>query len=198
MKIYLLSASFILTACSSLPPAITDPPAVDISYSQVIANPGNYKNAPIRWGGTIVEVENEPSFSAIQILSFPLGSEGYPNTSGANQGRFVIKSPEFLDPAVYTKNSAITVAGIVEGDTERTIGKKTLRLPLVTAKQIHIWQEQNYSRFQSGFSGFGYGGSMGYPYGGGYYGYGPFYPGAYYGPYYRGGGYFGPGFHHRR
>jgi outer membrane lipoprotein len=195
MKYYLLITCFALVACSSLPPAIQDPPAVDISYPQVIGNIGSYKNAPVRWGGTIVEVENEPTFSAIQVLSYPLTSHGHPDTSSAHQGRFVIKSAEFLDPAVYTKNTAITVAGTLEGDTERTIDKKTLRLPLVAAKQVYLWQERDYSNFRGGYpyGGFGYGGYGGYPYGyGGFYGYGPYHPGAFYNysPYFRGGGYY--------
>lgn len=193
MKNYLLFACFLLTACTSLPPAIEDPPAYDLSYHEAIMNIAKYKNAPVRWGGTIIEVENEASFSAIQVLSYPLGNHGYPDTNEANQGRFVIKSATFLDPAVYTKNTAITIAGSIAGDTERTIGKKTLRLPLVTATQIYLWQEQDYSHFQSGYGGYGYGG-FGYPYGG-FYGYGPYYPGAFYGysPYFRGGGYYGGG-----
>jgi outer membrane lipoprotein len=184
MKNYLLIAYFVLTGCSNLPPAIEDPPAFDLTYQQAITNIKQFKNAPVRWGGTIIEVENEPSFSAIQILSYPLGSYGRPDLDESHQGRFVIKSPEFLDPAVYTKNTAITVAGTLEGDTERTIDKKTLRLPLVTAKYIHLWQEQDYARYYGGYGGFGYGGYGGfYPYGG--FGYNPYYwGGSYYQPYY--------------
>jgi outer membrane lipoprotein len=185
LKTYSITACFILTACSNLPPAIEDPPAIDLSYQQVISNINGYKNAPVRWGGTIVEVENEPAFSAIQILLYPLGGYGRPDTDEPNQGRFVIKSPEFLDPAVYTKNTAITVAGTVEGDTERTIGKKTIRLPLLAVKQIHLWQEDQFRSYggYGGYGGFGYGGSGFYPYGG-YYGYSPFTWGGYYQPYY--------------
>ena len=190
MKNYLLITCLLLGACSNLPPAIEDPPAYDLSYQEALLNIAKYKNAPVRWGGTIIEVENEPSFSAIQVMLYPLGSYGYPDTDEANQGRFVIKSPEFLDPAVYTKNTAITVAGTLEGDTERIIGKKTMRLPLVAAKQIHLWQEQNYPRNYGygGYGGFGYGGGFGYPYGGFY---GP-------NPYYWGGGYYRPYYFHNR
>ena len=183
MKNYLLITCFILTACSNLPPAIKDPPAFDLGYQQALANLGNYKNAPVRWGGTIVEVENEPSFSAIQILLYPLGSYARPDLDEPHQGRFVIKSTEFLDPAVYTKDTAITVAGTLEGDTERTIGKKTLRLPLVAAKHIHLWQKRDYVPY---YGGYGYGGY--YPYGG-FYGYNPYYWGGYNQPYF---------FHHHR
>jgi outer membrane lipoprotein len=70
MKYYFFIASLLLSACSNLPPAIEDPPAYDLSYQEAALNITKYKNAPVRWGGTIVEVENEPSFSAIQILFY--------------------------------------------------------------------------------------------------------------------------------
>ena len=179
---FLFFTCFLLVACSNLPPAIEDPPAYDLSYQEVIPNIAKFKNAPMRWGGTIVEVENEPSFSAIQILLYPLGSHGRPDLDEPNQGRFVAKSPEFLDPAVYKKDTSITVAGVIEGDTERKVGNKLLRLPLVAAKQIHLWPEPYYyNNYYGGYGGFGYGG-FGYPYGG-FYGYYPYYWGGYYRPY---------------
>ena len=200
MKTYLLIGYLFLAACSHLPPAIEDPPAYDLSYQEAIANTVKYKNAPVRWGGTIVEVENEASYSAIQILLYPLGSYGRPDLDEPSQGRFVVKSTGVLDPAIYKKEALITVAGLLEGDTERSIGNKALRLPLVAAKQIYLWPEQNYGRYYGGYGGFGYGSGFGYPYGG-FYGYGPYYPGAFYGysPYFRGGGYYQPygGGYHR-
>ena len=131
MKNYLLIVFLLLAGCSNLPPTIKDPPLYDLSYQEAVGNTAKFKNAPVRWGGTIVQVENEPGFSAIQVLAYPLGSYGQPDLDEPNQGRFVFKSLEFLDPAIYKKDSSITVAGNLEGDTERTVGNKTLRIPLV-------------------------------------------------------------------
>ncbi len=195
MKYFLLIASLVLTACSSLPPAIKDPPAFDLSYQEAVTNLAKYKNAPIRWGGKIVEVENEPTYSAIQILVLPLSRRGQPDIDQVGQGRFVIQSTNFMDPAVYKKDTAVTIAGTIAGDTERKIGNKPVRLPLVSATNIYLWQDSDYARGYGGFGyGFGYGGGYGgFPYGG-FYGYDPYYPGAFYGysPYFRGGGYYSP------
>jgi outer membrane lipoprotein len=184
MKTYLPLAFLLLAACSNLPPAIEDPPAYDLGYQEAAINTAKFKNAPVRWGGTIVEVENEANFSALQILSFPLSNSGRPGLDKQSQGRFVIKSPGFLDPAVYTKNKPITVAGNLQGSTERKIGNKTLQLPLVSANHIHLWEEVDYYPYYPypyyGGSGFGYGGF--YPYGG--FGYYPYYWGGAYRPYY--------------
>lgn len=163
----LLLINFLLmAACSHLPETIENPPLYDISYEQAIQNPSNLKNSPIRWGGVIVDVENEQNASLVQILFYPLNGSGRPVIEGANPGRFVIKTAQFLDPAIYTKNTQITVAGTLNGVIERTIGKKNLQLPLVSASTIHLWPPQlDNSQFQGGYgygfppNGFGF-----YPY----------------------------------
>ena len=172
MKRYLLVICLLLAACTNLPKAIKDPPLYDISYTQVIQDIAKYKNAPVRWGGIIIDVENEQNFTRVQVLYYPLDSDGRPRTDQPNEGRFLFKTPEFLDPAVYNKNSEITVAGTLIGDIEHTIGKKVMRLPLIASTTIYQWPAYRYSNYYEGF-GYGYN-----PYYGGY----PYYWGNYYWP----------------
>ena len=171
----------LLSACSNLPPAIEDAPLYDISYSQATRNIAQYKAAPVRWGGVVIDVENEQNYSLVQVLYYPLKSYGRPQLDKANEGRFLIKSAEFLDPAVYTKDTEITVAGTLNGDVERKVGNKTLRLPLISSTVIYLWPVYVPGNYY-GYGGYGYGGfGYGYPYYG-YYGY-PYYWGGYFGPY---------------
>lgn len=185
MKKILLFAVFLLTACSHLPPAIENPPAYDLGYYEALANTKKFNNSLVRWGGLIVEVENETNFSALQVLSYPLNSSGRPGLDDKSQGRFVVKSPGFLDPAVYTKNKPITIAGNLQGLTERKVGNKNLLIPLISANHIQLWEEDYYypySPYYGGYGGWGYGfgyGSGFYPYGGFGYGYSPYYWGGY-------------------
>jgi outer membrane lipoprotein len=172
MKRYFFTLCLLLSACSSLPPAIKNPPLQDISYGEAIRKIANYKEAPVRWGGIITTVENEQNFSLVEVLYYPLDSDGDPQTDQPHVGRFVVKSPEFLDPAVYTQNSKITVAGTIAGDIERTVGKKIMRVPLVSASTIYLWPVYVYDNYYDGF-GYGYN-----PYYGGY----PYYWGNYYWP----------------
>ena len=176
MKPHALAFCLLLTGCMNLPPAIKNEPAVDIDYTALVKNVNSYKGAPARWGGKIIDVQNEQNFSLVQVLYYPLNYYGRPKVSDNYEGRFAIKSTDFLDPAIYTKDSEITVAGTFSGDIEQTIGKKNLRIPLISSSVIHLWPEiqpvNNY-----GYGGFGYG--FGYP---SYYGY-PYYWGGFYRPY---------------
>jgi len=164
---------FLIGACTSMPPEIRNFSAVDIPYQPVSQNAETYKDAPVRWGGTVIEVENETDFSLMQVLFHPLDRSGYPETRKPGEGRFAVEINEFLDPAIYTKGVEVTVIGTVKGNIERTIGNKTIHIPLITAKTIHLWpqayREDNLYRYGP------------YP---GYYGYGyPFFYNGYYRPY---------------
>lgn len=162
-----------------MPPAIEDAPQFDVSYSQAVQSGGNFKSAPVRWGGVIAQVENEQQRSLIHVLYYPLNGYGRPQIDQDTPGRFVIESKQFLDPAIYTKDTLITVAGNLNGDIQRTIGQKTLNLPLVTSSVLHLWPNDPYygNSTYGGYGPVGYGG-FGYYY--------PNYP--FYGyPYYWGG-----------
>ncbi|MEO8997339.1 MAG: Slp family lipoprotein [Nitrosospira sp.] len=185
MKRYLSSFCMLLSACIGLPSAVKDVPVADISYRQASQGLKDYKDTSVRWGGVIIDVENEENFTLVQVLSYPLNFYGRPQISKSAEGRFVIKSSEFLDPAVYTKDREITVAGKLEGDIQRMIGKKTVLLPLLASQAFYLWPVSQNDPYGYGY-GYGYRGMGGYgfnPYFGyGYYG-SPFYWGGYYGPY---------------
>jgi len=140
MKLYLLVLScLLLGACTSLPQAMKDAQVVDLTYAQVSQNIDGHREAPVRWGGVIIDVENEESFSLVQVLFYPLNYSGRPQLDKPYRGRFIIKSTGFLDPIVYTKNKEITVLGTLNGNIKRTVGKRAIWVPLIESTAIHLW-----------------------------------------------------------
>src|SRR5690242_3419334 len=180
MRLYLLLACLALSACVGLPSAVRDVPVKDVSYSEASEHPNSYKDVAVRWGGVIIDVDNEENFTLVQVLSYPLNFYGRPQLTKPSEGRFVIKSSEFLDPAVYAKDREITVAGALEGDIQRMIGKKAVQLPLISSTAIYLWPVYQNGPYGYGYSFGGYGFSPFYGYG--LYG-SPYYWGGYYRPY---------------
>ena len=168
MKICLSLFCLLLGACTNMPKTIQNMNVVDITYSQASQNIESHRNVPVRWGGIIIDVENEEDFSLIQVLSYPLNFSGRPQLDDSHGGRFVIKSTEFLDPMVYAKDNQISVLGTLDGDIQRTVGKKIIQVPLIQSMGIHLWPKR-----QNNHYGFG-------PHH--YYSY-PFFRGGYYYPY---------------
>lgn len=166
---------FLLNACTSLPDVIKNIPVIDVPYSVVTKDIDAYKNKQVRWGGVIIQTETEKEMSFVQILFYPLDSSGYPRLNQEPEGRFIIASTDFLDPAIYAKDRVITVAGMLSGSVERAVGNKKISIPFLLAKAIYLWPK-DYRRFYMGD------GRYPYFYHPGFYGYPFFYPG-YYGPY---------------
>ncbi|MFB3081552.1 MAG: Slp family lipoprotein [Nitrosomonadaceae bacterium] len=181
MKPYLFLSCLLLGACTNMPQAMRDAPVVDIPYTQVSQNIDSHKDAPVRWGGVIIDVGNEENFSLVQALFYPLNNSSHPRLDKPKEGRFVIKSTGFLDPMIYAIGREITVVGTLNGDIERTVGKRIIRVPLILSIATHLWPKY----YHNDYYGYGdYGGFGGYGYGPyfGYYGY-PAYWGRYYRPY---------------
>ena len=169
MKICLYLFCLFLGACTNMPKAIQHMNVVDITYSEASQNIERHKNVPVRWGGIVIDVENEEDFSLIQVLSYPLNFSGRPQLDELHGGRFVIKSTEFLDPMVYAKDKEISVVGTLDGDIQRTVGKKIIQVPLLQSIGVHLWPKQQSNHY--GFGPHHY-----------YYSY-PFFRGGYYYPY---------------
>lgn len=178
MKWLMIFSALLLQACSSLPVAIKDAPVPDIKYAEAISSIDSYRNYRVRWGGTIIQVDNEENLSRLQILYYPLDSFGRPQTGEQTEGRFVLETTEFYDPAVYRRNAQITAAGLLKGSTILKVGNKTLTVPVIEIQQVHLWPERTRSdyRYDYGY-GFGYGP---YPWGFYPYGYYRYYPRFYY------------------
>ena len=161
MKPYLYLSCFLLGACTSLPQAMKDARVVDIPYAQVTQNIDSYKDVPVRWGGVIINVENQENFSLVQVLFYPLNYFGRPKLDGPRGGLFVFKSTEFLDPVVYVQGKKITVVGTLNGSIERTVGNKVIQVPLLLSTDTHLWSEYyhkdyyDYGGYGGRYAGFG-------------------------------------------
>lgn len=148
MKKWLLSIFILfLSACSALPPVMRDAPYTNIDLNAVNSNLAAYSEKPFRWGGTIINVANTEHSSQAQLLFYPLNTFGRPSIDRETEGRFSISSDQFLDPAIFTKGTEITVTGTLSGEIKQKVGEKTLTIPLLRVEHIHLWpKRQSYDR----------------------------------------------------
>jgi len=166
MKYFFYLSLVLLSACSSLPPAISDPPVEDLQLKQVIVDVERFIGKTVRWGGKIIKVNNDENFSTVQMLQYPLNSFGTPKTKETSQGRFFSQSTTFLDPEIYKEGSLVTFSGTVQSAETIQVDKKSLLLPVINIQESHIWSDRY--KGQSHYY-------VGHHHGGRYYGYG-YYP----------------------
>ena len=145
MKWYAILSCLFFVACtnvSQIPSKVVNTSIKNITYAQVLKDKDTHKNIPVRLGGLVIDVENKEKYSLVQVLFFPLNRSGEPQVDQTSGGRFVIKSPDFFDPIIYTKSRKITVEGILNGDIERTVGERTIKVPLIQSSATHLWPHE--------------------------------------------------------
>jgi outer membrane lipoprotein len=95
-------------------------------------------------GGRIVETIPKTEGTEIVVLQLPLANSDKPALDRPSEGRFLIVSPEFLDPAAYPKLTALTVVGEITGHTTRSIGDYPYTLPILRPIEIKLWPAQDW------------------------------------------------------
>jgi outer membrane lipoprotein len=148
-------------------------------FQQVLQNPSAYKGKSVVWGGEIIETMNQKDGSTlIEVFQRPLGWRGEPKQTGVSEGRFLALDSKYLDPYTFRKGRKVTIAGEISGEEVRPIGKMDYHYPLLSSKQIYLWEDYYYSDL---YYRYYYAPWWGYPYGWGYpYWWGPPYWWRYY------------------
>lgn len=135
---------------------------------EVRADADPYIGRQVRWGGTIVAVDNDPVETRIEVVARELYRSGRPYDTDQSVGRFIADFPGFLDPAVYAEGRAITIAGTITGLQPGMIGDHEYSWPVIRVHHHYLWPLP--SEYRYGYPA---------PY---YYYYDPWYP-YYYHPY---------------
>ena len=149
-RLILIMIAILLGACSPIPETIRNAPTPDIQLPDVQKDFSAYQGKLVRWGGALIEVENRETGTTLQIMAYPLNDNGHPDVTAVAQGRFIVRANEFLDPALYTRYSEITAFGRLIDQSERHVGRKSLKLPVIELLELHLWP--GYSRRSCGYA----------------------------------------------
>lgn len=133
--------ALLLAGCASTIPdpirqAPTDAPTLEEARTDV----EEYRGTTVRWGGTLLAVENRAEGARLEILARPLESNGRPESADASPGRFVADMDGVADPALFTLGREITVVGRLDGLVQGRIGEYTYDYPRVVIQHHYLWQ----------------------------------------------------------
>jgi outer membrane lipoprotein len=123
------------------------------TFSELQKTPDVYKDEIIMLGGKILETNVSSTLSQLTVLQLELGNNGQPVNFDQSNGRFIVQSKQFLDPAIYQKAMLLTLVGKLKGSEVRAIGGFDYVYPLVEAIEIKLWPNeiQTQPRFHFGF-----------------------------------------------
>ena len=116
------------------------------SFSELQKNPNQFIDQIVLFGGKILEVNIAPTSSELIVMQMPLNNSNRPQNSDQSKGRFIIRSQQFLDPALYQKGSLLSAVAIIKGSQTRAIGGFNYVYPLLEAIEIKLWQGDDWGR----------------------------------------------------
>lgn len=135
----------LLAGCAggaTVPESIRNPAtATPVTVGEVQTDPNRHVGQRVRWGGSIIAVNNHERSTDVEVLALPLEPGGAPRSGASAQGRFLARVQGFLDPAEYPKDRELTVVGMLTGVETRRVGEYPYSYPVLQVEARHLWPE---------------------------------------------------------
>ena len=112
------------------------------TFAELQEKPGDHAGEVVLLGGKIIETQVISEYSEITVLQLPLGGGDRPRIEDQSEGRFLIRSKQLLDPALYTEGTAITVVGKLIGSEVRKVGEFKYAYPVLEPMEIKLWPKE--------------------------------------------------------
>ncbi len=110
------------------------------TFAMVSENPTAFLDQHLLIGGTVIETENNEEGSILEVMEWRLNRWGEPTSLDDSGRRFLVKTSEMLDPAIYEPGVLVTLAGVVLGHEVRLLGEHEYDYPVFELTEIHRWQ----------------------------------------------------------
>lgn len=110
------------------------------TFSELQKQSQDLAGETVLFGGKIINTQNREGITVLTILHLPLDSRDRPQDNDRSEGRFLVFTDRFLDPAVYTKGYLVTVVGKLVSIEKRPIGGLEYRYPKIEAQEIKLWK----------------------------------------------------------
>jgi outer membrane lipoprotein len=127
-----------ITACETTGALPALPEETVVQPYQVSAD-GSDAGRRVAWGGTVIRVENLADRTRLEMLAFPLDSNGIPDTGGRPAGRFLADYRGFLDPVDYAPGRRATLRGVITGSHSGKVGDAPYQYPVIEAEDVRLW-----------------------------------------------------------
>jgi len=103
------------------------------------ASPAAHRGARVMLGGEVIATVPKSGATEIEVLSRRLGGSGAPESGDRSDGRVLVRTAKFLDPAIYAPGRRLTALGTVTGTEERSIGTVPYLYVVIEAERIKLW-----------------------------------------------------------
>jgi outer membrane lipoprotein len=113
-----------------------------VTVADLLGDPDAYVGRRVMIGGDILATRPKPGSTEIELLSKTLDADDRPRHGDSSNGRALVTTTAFLDPAVFAEHRRVTVIGTVTGTEERKIGELPYRYPVIAATDVKLWPRE--------------------------------------------------------
>jgi outer membrane lipoprotein len=109
-----------------------------LSTKALFSDPDLHRGKTVIVGGEVIETRNLEESTEIEVLEKPLDSRGRPLDTDVSRGRFIVRHPERLDPAIFSPGREVTVVAEVLGLERRLLGEIEYPYVMLGSKAVYI------------------------------------------------------------
>ena len=121
-----------------------------VDFPQLLENPEAYQGKTFLLGGVIVSSDVSSDGSTLEVLRYQLDRGDRPLQADETSGRFLVRTPRFLDPALYASGRLVTLTGQLAGVETRPLGGVDYRYPLLILGELYLWPKEEDYRLPPG------------------------------------------------
>ncbi|EKY3194688.1 Slp family lipoprotein [Cronobacter turicensis] len=137
---FLALSVLLLGGCVSVPDAIKGTsPTPQQDLVRVMNAPQLYIGQEARFGGRVVNVDNQQGKTRLEIATLPLDSAARPLLGQPSRGRIYADVNGFLDPVDF-RNQLVTVVGPITGTVEDKIGSSPYKFMVMQVNGFKRWR----------------------------------------------------------
>ena len=129
-----------LSGCVSVPDAIKgSSPTPQQDLVRVMNAPALYVGQEARFGGKVIDVQNQQGKTRLEIATVPLDSGARPVLGEASRGRIYADVSGFLDPVDF-RGQLVTVVGPITGAVQGKIGSTPYKFMTMQVNGYKRWR----------------------------------------------------------
>jgi outer membrane lipoprotein len=161
MRIFcLILATLLLTTACSRPVSQQSLNLVDpgITFEALRQNPDRHVGRYLLLGGAIASVRvNGSGSTELEVVQLPTDRLGRITSTDRSVGRFIALDNAFRDPAIYRPGRLVTLVGQVAGEKTGRLDEVDYLYPVLTVKELHLWDPGEYPGASPVHFGIGFG-----------------------------------------
>ena len=132
--------ALMLSGCVTVPEAIKgSSPTPQDDLVRVMNAPQLYVGQEARFGGKVVEIQNQQGKTRLEIATVPLDSGARPILGEPSRGRIYANVNGFLDPVDF-RGQLVTVVGPITGTVEGKVGSTPYKFMTMDVTGYKRWR----------------------------------------------------------